>query len=79
MIKLAKLPDRTPAKLSVQLPPELYDSLVAYAAAYRDAYGREEAVADLVPAMLTALLESDRSFNRSRRLKAATVPGGRMA
>ena len=35
-------------------------------AVYASAYGREEPVADLVPAMLVAFLEGDRAFARSR-------------
>jgi len=40
--------------------------LQQYAALYAEAYGREESVTELVPAMLSAFLESDRSFVRSR-------------
>lgn len=65
-LKLAKLPDRTPVKISVQIMPDLDQALRDYAAAYEAAYGRAEAVADLIPPMLTAFLESDRDFVRSR-------------
>ena len=37
-----------------------------YAALYAQSYGREEPVAELIPAMLAAFLESDRGFVRSR-------------
>ena len=67
-IKLARLPDRTPAKLSIALPPDLHQALVAYASFYADSYGREEPVAELVPAMLAAFLESDRAFQAALRL-----------
>ncbi|AHE55615.1 hypothetical protein NX02_19780 [Sphingomonas sanxanigenens DSM 19645 = NX02] len=40
--------------------------LQQYAALYAEAYGREESVTELIPAMLAAFLESDRSFVRSR-------------
>lgn len=65
-LKLAKLPDRTPIKLAITVTPDLHQMLLQYAALYADAYGREESVVDLVPAMLAAFLESDRSFVRSR-------------
>jgi hypothetical protein len=65
-LKLGKLPDRTPVKLAITVTPDLHQMLQQYAALYAEAYGREEAVAELVPAMLTAFLESDRSFVRSR-------------
>jgi hypothetical protein len=67
-LKLAKLPERTPVKLSISLMPNLADALAAYAALYKQAYGREEAVADLVPAMLTAFLDSDRVFQKARSI-----------
>jgi hypothetical protein len=33
---------------------------------YATAYGREEPITELIPAMLTAFLESDRNFVRDR-------------
>jgi hypothetical protein len=69
-IKLARLPERIPAKLTIFVPPDLHQSLVAYAGFYADNYGREEPVAELVPAMLAAFLESDRAFQAARRLGA---------
>lgn len=65
-LKLAKLPDRTPVKLTVSVSPDLHGALTAYAALYAETYGREEPVAELVPAMLAAFLESDRAFARAR-------------
>lgn len=65
-LKLAKLPDRNPIKLSVAVMPDLHQALVDYAALYAATYGREEPVADLIPAMLSAFLESDRAFARGR-------------
>lgn len=65
-LKLGRLPDRTPVKLTVTVTPDLHQLLQDYAALYAEAYGREEAVTELVPAMLAAFLESDRAFVRSR-------------
>lgn len=65
-LKLARLPDRTPVKLTISISPELHAALTAYAALYAETYGREEPVAALVPAMLAAFLDSDRTFMRSR-------------
>ncbi|KQM17300.1 transposase [Sphingomonas sp. Leaf24] len=65
-LKLGRLPDRTPVKLALSLPPELYARLGEYAAAYAAAYGKEEPVTELVPAMLTAFLDSDRGFAKAR-------------
>jgi hypothetical protein len=67
MIKLAMIPDRTPVKLTVAVSPDLNADLIAYAEFYRATYGREETVAELVPAMVSAFLASDRAFAQSRR------------
>ena len=65
-IKLARLHDRTPVKLAITITPDLQSALNDYAAIYAQAYGREEPVTELIPAMLTSFLESDRSFTRAR-------------
>lgn len=65
-LKLAKLPDRTPVKLAIAIAPDLHQALKEYAALYAQTYGCDETVVDLIPAMLSSFLESDRSFSRSR-------------
>lgn len=65
-LKLPRLPDRTPVKLTISVMPDLHAVLVEYAAAYQEAYGKEEPLSDLVPAMLEAFLASDRAFVRGR-------------
>lgn len=65
-LRLPRIPDRTPVKLTISLPPDLHRALAAYAELYKEAYGREEPVSELIPAMLTAFLESDRAFTRAR-------------
>lgn len=64
-LKLGKLPDRTPVKLSVTIMPDLLATLQTYAAMYAEVYGVEEPLSELVPAMLTSFLESDRNFVRA--------------
>lgn len=66
-LKLGKLPDRTPVKLTISIMPDLHRQLQDYAVAYAAAYGQEEAVVDLVPAMLASFLEADRAFSRRGR------------
>jgi hypothetical protein len=68
-IKLAQLPDRTPLKISFLAMPDLHQALCDYAAFYNQTYGRDEPVAELIPAMLSAFLESDRAFMRGRGAK----------
>lgn len=70
-IKLPRLPERTPVKLTVTLSPDLHQSLSDYARCYAQAYGEEEPVAELVPAILARFLESDRGFQAARRGKPA--------
>jgi len=65
-LKLARLPDRTPIKLSITVLPDLHQALQDYARLYAETYAREEAVPDLIPAILAAFLESDRGFARAR-------------
>lgn len=65
-LKLAKLPDRTPIKLTIAVMPDLHQALTDYAALYAQTYGREEPVIELIPAMLGAFLEGDRAFARTR-------------
>ncbi|MGJ3647614.1 DUF2274 domain-containing protein [Sphingomonas sp. GlSt437] len=65
-IKLPQLPDRTPIKLSISVLPDLHQALADYAGLYAQTYGRDEPVAELIPAMLATFLESDRAFVRER-------------
>jgi hypothetical protein len=66
-LKLARLPDRTPVKVAIHLPPDLGQALNLYADFYRESYGEAEPVAELIPAMLASFLESDRAFVQRRR------------
>jgi len=66
-LKLGKLRDRVPVKLTVAILPDLHQALQDYAALYAQAYGQEEPVAELIPAMLASFLESDRTFAKLRR------------
>jgi hypothetical protein len=66
-LKLGRLPDRAPVRLTISLPPDLNQALADYAALYEESYGRKESVQELVPAMLAKFLESDKAFTRRRR------------
>ena len=69
MLKLTRIPDRTPVRLTILVPPELNEALRDYAAAYQEAYGTSAPVAELVPAMLASFIEGDRDFARFRQGK----------
>ncbi|WP_070156969.1 DUF2274 domain-containing protein [Sphingobium phenoxybenzoativorans] len=66
-IKLARIPDRTPVKLTLSITPDLNQALHDYAALYAVTYGRQEHMVDLVPAMLRSFLDSDKAFIRYRQ------------
>ncbi len=66
-MKLAKLPDRNPVRLTISVMPDLNGALVAYAEAYKTAYGEAASVIDLIPEMLKAYLASDRDFTNGRK------------
>lgn len=71
-LKLGQLPDRTPVRLTVVLPPELHRLLADYAAIYLEAYGQETSVTDMVPFMLQTFLEGDRDFVRARGARSTS-------
>lgn len=66
-IKLQRLPDRTPVKVTLSLTPELHQALTDYAALYNEVYGQSESLQGLMPAMLASFIEGDRPFIRRRR------------
>ncbi|MGX9430195.1 MULTISPECIES: DUF2274 domain-containing protein [Bradyrhizobium] len=69
-MKLAKLPDRTPVKMTIVLTPSLAQRLREYAVFYAETYGSKEEVAELIPFMLEAFLEGDADFRKSRKVAA---------
>lgn len=66
-LRLDKLPDRTPVKITISADPELAAALADYAAIYRQTYGVEEKPETLIPAMLEKFLGSDAGFRRARK------------
>jgi hypothetical protein len=64
-LRISKLPDRTPIKLTIAILPELNNALTHYATIYAETYGQADPVVELIPSMLTSFLESDRGFQRS--------------
>ncbi|MBI1285911.1 MAG: DUF2274 domain-containing protein [Thiobacillus sp.] len=75
-LKLAKLPDRTPVKVTITVSPELHKALIAYQHAYRDAYNESdvEPLTELVPYMLKSFLDSDRGFAKARKKNRSATP-----
>ncbi len=76
-LKLAKLPDRTPVKLSISISPDLHAALRDYAETYRDAYGTGESIPELIPYMLSAFINGDILFKKARReRRQGTISAG---
>ena len=67
MLKLAKLPDRTPVKITITVMPDLNRALTDYAVLYRETYGDKVEVAELIPAMLEGFFATDKAFAKARR------------
>ncbi|AEG50385.1 Protein of unknown function DUF2274 [Sphingobium chlorophenolicum L-1] len=67
MLKLARLPDRTPVKIALTVTPDLAHALADYVALYNNIYDDKAELADLIPAMLESFLASDRTFAKARK------------
>ena len=66
-LKLGKLPDRKPVKITITVSAALDKKLHSYAEAYRAAYGEDEKVSNLIPFMLEQFLDGDRGFAKARK------------
>ena len=66
-LRLDKLPDRTPVRVSLAIEPTLAEALNDYAEVYRQIYGETEKPEALIPAMLEQFLNSDTGFKRARK------------
>jgi len=67
VLRIAKLPDLTPVKMTVSLEPELHKLLEDYARIYSDSYGETVKPAELVPSMIAGFLATDNGFKRARK------------
>lgn len=74
-MKLAKLPDRTPVKMTIVLTPSLAQRLREYAAFYAEIYGNKEEVTELIPFMLEAFLDGDAEFKKGSKKRHAESMG----
>jgi hypothetical protein len=70
-LKLGRLPDRVPVKITFLASPDLNRALQLYADLYRESYGQEEPVSELVPFMLQSFLDADRHFAKMIRERSA--------
>ena len=73
-IRLPRLPERTPIKVTISIMPEVHQLLSEYGVFYAEIYGKEEALADLVPAMVTSFIEADKAFAKARPRLCPPLP-----
>ncbi len=66
-LRLDRLPDRTPVKYSISVPPDLSSALRDYAEIYRRIHGQKESVEELIPFMLARFIDGDVGFKKARR------------
>ena len=66
-LRIGKLPDLTPVKMTIQVDPELHQLLEDYAWIYNENYEGSVGPAALVPSMLAGFLASDSGFKKARR------------
>lgn len=79
-LKLSRLPESKPVKMTISLDPELANDLKIYSEVYRDCYGETKSVADLSPYILRAFIDGDTAFKRARKKRSAggpSAPAGR--
>ena len=66
-LRIGKLPDLTPVKLTVSLDREVHQMLEDYARIYGESYGEAVKPAELVPSMIAGFLATDNGFKRARK------------
>jgi hypothetical protein len=69
-LKLDRLPERSPSKITITVAPDLKAALDDYAEIYRRTYGQKETVAELIPFMLEIFVNADAGFKRARKTLA---------
>jgi hypothetical protein len=65
-LRIAKLPNLTPVKLTVSLEPEVYNMLEDYTKIYNDSYQDAAKPTELVPSMIAKFMAMDSGFKRAR-------------
>ena len=80
-LKLDRLPNRKPVKLTITLEPETFDALEDYARIYAEEYGDEESVNVIASYMIGDFMEGDAAFKRKRKAtekNSAPLANGKM-
>lgn len=71
-LRIGKLPDLSPVKMTVSLDREVHEMLEDYARIYGESYGEAVKPAELVPSMIAGFLASDSGFKRARKSLTST-------
>ena len=72
-LKLGKIPDDKPVRVTIELPATIHRDLVAYAAALSRETGQGAVEpAKLIAPMLARFMAADRAFAKLRRTEAAS-------
>lgn len=67
-LKLGRLPDDKPVRVTIDIPADVHADLAAYAEAHASATGQaSQGPAKLIVPMLTQFMASDRGFAKVRR------------
>lgn len=66
-LRIGKLPDLTPVKLSITLDPDTHACLEDYAVIYAESYGESVKPAELVPSIISGFLATDAGFKKARK------------
>jgi|CXWL01.1.fsa_nt_gi hypothetical protein len=74
-LRLSKLPERTPVRLTIVLDPASHALLQEYSTLYSATYGQEETLSELIPFMLRSFVEGDKAFVRARRSRDGKSSG----
>lgn len=72
-LRLERVPERTPVKVPISIDPATYAILQEYAELYRQTYGSNEPLAELIPYMLRTFVESDKVFMRLKRARSTST------
>lgn len=72
-LRLGRLPNRSPTKLTLTLWNDLDEHLKLYAELYSARYGVEVGAADIAPQMLADYIAVDREFAKALKASKAKV------
>lgn len=73
-LKLGKLPNRTPVKMTISVMPDYEEALRDYATIHSAQHGIDSTPADIASAMVEQFIVNDREFAKARMALRASHP-----